>query len=846
MSNLKLIDLSDGIKSEEIQYNFKVLEDELNRERKNVGGSGIASGLELSILVNENEFAVKVTEASIIATDGSEIHVEEQKLDIDLPKLAKEVEYLNANYNNQVTLKHIPYSLNRRVPAEYATSFVPNVSGINIKYQDSEAEDDFIRVRNINGKTITLSGATRRGVTVNYYYSARRIDTIYLDEEYNLKVISGITSSAPSVVLPNKFKYLVAFIEVDATYVDKHNKMYANIILREDLRKIRNLYTDKNGILWICGVPFDDLQIIHMIEPKNPKVNTMWYDQFTNQLKVWKATDKLVYMNEYIVTTDFANNPDIRKDFYTDVYFYVGKSQLSIYVNDVKLDDSQFDELHNGIPVDKQDIDNQIMSKYFRIYADLKIGDKITYKVENFDKHYMWVPVNHSSFVNARETKLFGPTDEYENNNYFATEGALAMGKDENNYPYKYQYFLFDRVNDLNMLFTPNKKELSLLINQIPLHIDQFAEITVNDLYDSTLPSSVIDAASKHFNWDLASIEKYNGEFDNIGIGFKLKEPLDVALGHEVNGAIDLYVEANVERRVNDGPLKRKLQRTATFVNEKTIIINDSENMTFNVEPGFYRYNENQLEVYMNGYKLLNNIDYKEAPELSDDPMIDSETGSVCHPAERTTGAVTRQFELLNKTLTVGDKITYRITTNIYSYDHINDLISEMDYDAKTASEKVDSLYDKTVNIQQEMEATVADMEQELEDIRNIANNLDGKYLTSTSVISESQLPPKFISNSVQSLDHISSAIQYVAGTLNYDVKTFLRQEDFVVVLRRDSVNGYDKMLIRGIDYSIYNLENQTGYETTTFSLTSDAAALMNNGDTLIFTGVKFGKAGRE
>lgn len=846
MSDLKLIDFSDGIKSEEIQHNFNVLEDQLNRERKNVGGSGIASGLELTVLVNENEFAVEVTEASIIASDGSEIHVEKQKLNIELPKLAKEVEYLNANYNNQVVLKHIPYSLNRRVPVEYGTSYAPNISGINISYQDSQNEDDYIRVRNINGKTLTLSGATRRDVTVNYYYSAKRIDTIYLDEEYKLKVISGITSSAPSVVLPNKFKYLVAFIEVDATYVDKHNKMYANIIIREDLRKIRNLYTDKDGMLWICGIPFDDLQIIHMIEPKNPKVNSMWYDSYTNQLKVWKSTDKLIYMNEYIVTTDFANNPDIRKDFYTDVYFYAGQEQLSVYINDIKLDDTQFDELHNGLPIDKQDIEKQIMTKYFRIYADLKIGDKVTYKVTNFDKHYMWVPVNHSSFVNAKETKLFGPTSEYENNNYFATEAALALGQDNNKYPLKYQYFLFDREKDLNMLYTPNKKELTLLINQIPLHIDQFEEITVNDLYDSNLPESVVDAAHKYFNWDLASIEKYNGEFDNIGIGFKLKEPLDVALGHEVNGSIELFVEACVQRRVNDGPLKRKLQRTAAFVNEKTITVENVDNHIFNVEPGFYRYNENQLEVYMNGAKLLNTIDYKEAPELSDEPMKDPETGNICHPAERTTGAVARQFELLNKTLNIGDKITYRITTNIYSYDHINDLIDELDYDAKTAVGKVDALYDKTIQIQQEMETTVSDMNERLEEIKTVADNLDGKYLTKDSVIGISQLPASIVSNSVQSLDHISTAIQFVAGTLNYDVKAFLRQEDFVVVIKRDALNGYDKMLIRNIDYSIYNLDNTEGYETTTFSLTSDAASLMNNGDTLIFTGIKFGKAGRK
>lgn len=845
MSNLKLIDFSDGIRSEEIQHNFNALQEEINRERKNVGGAGIASGLDLTVIVNDNDFAIKVSEASIIAVDGSEIHVEEQKIDIEPPKLSKEIEFLNANYDNQITLKHIPYALNRRVPVEYSNSYAPELSGIEIKYQNSENDDDYIRVRAISGRTLTLSGVTRRDVKITYRYSAKRIDTVYLDEDYNVKVISGITSSAPSITLPPKYKYLIAFIEIDATYTDDSNKMFANILIRSDLRKIRNLYTDKDGILWICGIPFDDLQIIHMIEPKNPKENTMWYDTYTNQLKVWKATDKLVYMNEYIVTTDFVNNPDIKKDFATDVYFYAGEDQLSVYINDVKLNSSQFDELHNGMVIDKLDIAKKIMTKYFRVYADLQIGDKVTYKVTNFDKHYMWVPVNHSSFVNAKETKLFGPTNEYENNNYFATEAALAMGQDESNYPYKYQYFFFDREKDLNMLFTPGKKELELLINQTPLHIDQFEEITINDLYDTMIPNSVLTAAQEYFNWDLASIEKYNGEFDNIGIGFKLNSPLDVALGHEENGAIDLYVEATVQRRVNDGPLKRKLQRTATFVNEYVYTVEDTSIMDIQIENGFYRYGENQLEVYHNGLKITNTIDYIEGTDLNDEPVYDEETGAIIIPPERSKGAISRQFTINNIALNLGDKITYRISTNIYSYDHINDLIEELDYNAMTAVLKVDELYDKTIQIQQDMETTVSDLQDELDEIKTIANNLDGKYLTKDSVIGEAQLPANILANTVQSLSHISSSIVYKAGTLNYDVKDFLRQEDFVFVIRRDSLSQLDKFMIRDVDYSIYNLEGQDGYETTTFSLTSEAASLMNNGDRLIFTGIKFGKAGR-
>ena len=115
---LKLIDFSDGIRADEIWNNFNILQDQINRERKNVGGSGIASGLELTPIINfsgnSNEFALEVSEASIIGKDGEEIHIPKQRINIELPKLAKEVEYLTSNVNNQITLKHVPYSLSRK------------------------------------------------------------------------------------------------------------------------------------------------------------------------------------------------------------------------------------------------------------------------------------------------------------------------------------------------------------------------------------------------------------------------------------------------------------------------------------------------------------------------------------------------------------------------------------------------------------------------------------------------------------------------------------------------------------------------------------------------------------
>ena len=134
-----------------------------------------------------------------------------------------------------------------------------------------------------------------------------------------LKIISSTTSPTPSVMFPNDYKYLIAFLEIDGLYTDEDGRIYANIIIREDLRKLRNIYTDSDGELWLCGTPFKNLQIIHLTEPKDPKENTIWFDTFTNQLKAWRTTDNLIYMDQYTVTTDYNDNPNAFKDY---IFYY--------------------------------------------------------------------------------------------------------------------------------------------------------------------------------------------------------------------------------------------------------------------------------------------------------------------------------------------------------------------------------------------------------------------------------------------------------------------------------------------------------------------------------------------
>ena len=327
-----------------------------------------------------------------------------------------------------------------------------------------------------------------------------------------------------------------------------------------------------------------------------------------------------------------------------------------------------------------------------------------------------------------------------------------------------------------------------------------------------------------------------------MGIGFKLKQPLDVDIAEEDNGATDLYVEAIVERRVNDGPLKRKLQRSASFSTEKTITLED-EQLDIVIDEGYYRYDENQLEVYIDGVRLIKDIDFFEGTDLNPDNIID-EDGNVTSLPQRRKGARSKQFSL--STARPNSKLTYRTTTNIYSYDHVTDLLEDMDYNAQTAVKQVDELYTKTVDMQENLDNSLSELRKEIQDIKDISDKLDENYLTRDDVLTESQMPPTIVNNSIQSLNHIMTSITYQGGTSNYSIKNDCREEDFIVAIKRNVSNQIDKLLIRGVDYNIYNTFNSSNvYEDTIFALSSSAATLTNTGDIIILTGLKIGKVGR-
>ena len=840
---MHIIDFSDGIRSEEIQENFELLDGQIKRTRLSIGGTGIASGLNVTPLVSDNQFAIKVSAASIIDDNGDEIYIEEQIIDVERPKLSKQKEYLDADINNQIHLKEVPYMLDRKCPVQFGDSLAALYSGITVKYQNSSSIDDYIRVKNVAGKVLTLTGLTRRNIVVEYYSTAKRIDTVYVNADNKVCVeTSSITSTTPSAIIPENFKFLIAFILIDSAYIETADDTpHADIIFKKDLRKIRSIYTNEKGVLYLNGIPFTDLHLIVTVEPENPEPNQLWLDG--DVLYVWKSVDDYTYKRNIEINSsyDFTGYHDIE----TNIDFLVNGKQLKVYINSIELQDAEYDELFGGIPSTLQDIPENTYSNMFRIYKDFAVGDVITYTITFNESGYRWVPINKESYVRTKEHKVYGVDNFWPNGNYWSSQQALSLGNDEEDYPYKYRFFIFDALFDRRMLFSPYNNEVDVIINQLPLHKDQYTEITL-DMIDS-LPISVRESIRNNFGWDDEIIHRTNELYDNIGIGIMLNEPLDCTYSEGIYGkdnkVIDekeLYVEIIANRACSSFNNKRKLQRNATYIFEDTFTVQSTSGSTINLEDVSYKYNENQLEVFLNGSKLIRNVDFLEGTDL------DSDLSDLAIML-RTRGATSKQFKII-KPIHIGDIVTYRITANFYSYDHINSLIDKLETDQEACNAKVETLYESTMKMHDDTSAALEDMRDQIAIYSNNSNSALDVYLTRDSIIAEDQLAGDLVRRIPQSNNHIYRVITFNAYSkeLGYDVTDLLREEDFILIWWRDIANNnIDRMLLPDEDYTLETTISNTGVISVALKLSDTALSNINTGDSIIIRGIKFGRAGR-
>lgn len=370
------------------------------------------------------------------------------------------------------------------------------------------------------------------------------------------------------------------------------------------------------------------------------------------------------------------------------------------------------------------------------------------------DEGLEWALVNMIEYVPKREVKIYSP-DEM---------------------PEDLQTFVFDD-DYRNMYYVPNQNQLEIIIDNVPLMRDQYEEIIIDSL-------------------DI-----------NKGRGFKLAEPLDKPA----------YVEVRSTVAVVNAPLSKVYQRTSIFCKEG-ILSRDASNTEQLFETVIdYTAGEHQLEVYVDGVRLVPGIEFIETNVSG----------------ERVLANKTSYFKIL---VPVGERqiITYRISKNIYTYDHIGDILeSAVDTAMEVAERAEDTLRivrreldDALDSLRIEREyfnSKVDEIESNIKTIQGSMDRLDS-FILRTDTISKNQIAPEVLSKITKEPFEIARPCEPIFSLS--DVKS----TDYFTI---HMIKGNDgRHLIRGLDYSI------SGTESVTVVMDEN---LIDSNATLVISGIRFG-----
>lgn len=805
---IKLIDFSQGIRSTEIQQNFEVIQNEINKERKSVAGSGISYGLDFYL----NQFSLNISQGCLIDNEGEDIYIEATTIEIDKPVLIEKVERSKSidNYN-RLFLEETPYALSRTTTSDNVSI---SQSGVQVNISGMMGEASIINIASIDQKVLYVSNPTGTintlTVDVTYKYTFKRRDIIFIDKDFKIQYRKGITSPSPSIprIGADEYSYILGYIEVDGHFIedkdDRDAKPVAKTTLIKEFKSIRNVYTDENNMLYLCGTPFDAIKIIHMEEPSNPTDDTLWYDEAVNKLKIWRHTDKFIFSDDFKY---LSQDPGNAQRFDTNVKYSCDSSQLTVYLNKKKLPAEQIIEGSDLIASEKAE---RKESKQFHIVPLLSYGDEIAYRIERYDGYEEWVPVNDASFIPVEERKLWTPE--------MITNEATSYGHD-------LQYFFFNLdpdsygKTDMNLLYTPNKNSLNVLINQIPLHSDQFDEITLMDIIApaegrEAEMNIIRERLIKYYGYENKLLkDKVYEEYENIGIGFRLGAVLDK----------NCHVEAKVIQHVNGNSLTKRFQRTATFVTEgnesyqEYTIINDNRvyhDSVFQTKTP-YRYGESQLEVFINGRKLIKDIEFSEGYDL-------------VSPLK---GANSFKFKILPSAgLTNSQKVMYKITASVYSYDHLEGLLGNFDQRINDIKNTVETTKLSIETTEKAVNDKIEENQKYIEQLKTTTSSFDQTYMKKDAIIKQESLDVNLLAGISNGLVNVTLTKTDAAY---FDVSAHCTDKDFVLLFNTSDAGG-NKILKRGDDYDI-----STSSEVTTITIKTDSVHI---GHILYLTGVKFSR----
>lgn len=259
---------------------------------------------------------------------------------------------------------------------------------------------------------------------------------------------------------------------------------------------------------------------------------------------------------------------------------------------------------------------------------------------------------------------------------------SLKMWQEKDN-PADLQTFLFDD-SELNLRYVPDQHNLEIVIDQQVLMEDQYTEV----ILPGTKP------------------------YLSSGIGFKLNEPLDRAT----------VVQCIVNHNVQNAPLQNVFQRASIFIDENYSIYSSSLNpgQIFRTSLSYVT-NENQLEVFVNGARLDKNVDFA---ELEDDGITQVSSG---------VDSVTQFFKVISP-LRDGDKVTYKISRYVWSYDQLNQMVEDIENTANLAKATADNNTLQINNINTNIANYVTNLQNQIDAITKTLSTLSNYRLKTDKI----------------------------------------------------------------------------------------------------------------
>ena len=186
------------------------------------------------------------------------------------------------------------------------------------------------------------------------------------------------------------------------------------------------------------------------------------------------------------------------------------------------------------------------------------------------------------------------------------------------------------------------------------------------------------------------------------------------------------------------------------------------------------------------------------------------------------------KFKIL-KELNDKDKVSYKIMSTVYSYDHIENLLKNFKDEISDNEQKLKNYEKRIEDMEQKIKDYTEDIREHIEILSNIETNLDSKYLKKDIKINKDNLAKELYEGIA--INIINEVLTVPNGVRKIEVTDLFSNNDLVNIYDVTS----NKILIRDIDYEIV-IENTKSYLNIIDPNVSDI-------DQLYVSGIRFNKA---